>query len=175
MKNVLKAFTIVMAIGMMVAFGNGKVHSALFMPDDEKNRTEILRVIENESKAFWDKDYERWSSYWVHAPYIRTMGWWERGGVTVVKGWDERGPRTKAHMKDNPDPNPQNVVRENINIRIYQDAAWVTFDQYGKDNGVPDMDMPGLSRETRFMEKHDGQWKIVYVGWLLEGNATKEK
>jgi hypothetical protein len=30
------------------------------------------------------------------------------------------------------------------------------------------MDMAGLSRETRIFEKHDGEWKIVYVGWLLE-------
>jgi hypothetical protein len=99
------------------------------------------------------------------------MGWWQAGGVTVVKGWEERGPRTKQHMEEFPEPNPQNVIRENINIRILQDAAWVTFDQYGKDNGEPVMDMPGLSRETRFLEKHNGQWKIVYVGWLLEGNT----
>ena len=31
------------------------------------------------------------------------------------------------------------------------------------------MDMPGLSHETRILEKHDGQRKIVYVGWLLAG------
>lgn len=141
--------------------------------DVEKEKAAILAVIENESKAFWDKDFEKWASYWEHAPYIRTMGWWELGGVTVVKGWEERGPRTKAHMEANPEPNPQNVVRKNVNMRISENMAWVTFDQYGKDTGEPDMDMPGLSRETRILEKHDGQWKIVYVGWLLEG-TTKE-
>lgn len=137
--------------------------------DGEVDRKAILDLIDRESKAFWDKDYETWASCWVHAPYVRTMGWWERGGVTVVKGWEERGTRTKDHMKENPEPNPQNVRRENINMRIYPDAAWVTFDQYGSDTGEPDMDMPGLSRETRFLEKHDGEWKIAYVGWLLEG------
>jgi hypothetical protein len=139
--------------------------------DLEKEKAEILTIIDNESKAFWDKDYAAWASYWAHEPYIRTMGWWELGGVTVVKGWEERGPRTKIHMEENPDPNPQNVVRENINMRISEDMAWVTFDQYGKDTGEPDMDMPGLSRETRIFEKHNGQWKIVYVGWLLEGTT----
>ena len=141
--------------------------------DLEKEKAAILAVIENESKAFWDKDFEKWAGYWVHESYIRTMGWWELGGVTVVKGWEERGPRTKMHMEDNPEPNPQHVVRENVNMRIAENMAWVTFDQYGKDTGEPDMDMPGLSRETRILEKHDGQWKIVYVGWLLEG-TTKE-
>jgi hypothetical protein len=137
--------------------------------DYNKERAQILELIEAESKAFWDKDYNKWAACWAQEPYIRTMGWWKDGGVTVVKGWEERGPRTKQHMEQFPEPNPQNVRRENINIRILQDAAWVTFDQYGKDNGEPLMDMPGLSRETRFLEKHNGKWKIVYVGWLLEG------
>ncbi|MCF2491450.1 nuclear transport factor 2 family protein [Dyadobacter sp. CY347] len=137
--------------------------------DDAKEQTQILQLIDTESKAFWDKDYDKWAACWVHEPYIRTMGWWKDGGVTVVNGWDERGRRTKGYMKDFPDPNPQNVRRENINVRILKDAAWVTFDQYGTDTGEAVMDMPGLSRETRFLEKHNGQWKIVYTGWLLEG------
>jgi hypothetical protein len=32
------------------------------------------------------------------------------------------------------------------------------------------MDMPGLSHETRILEKHNGLWKLVYVGWLLVGD-----
>jgi hypothetical protein len=165
-------YIIIAVVGLIAASAHKQVTPDLIQKSDyEKERTEILRVIENESKAFWDKDYDEWANYWVHAPYIRTMGWWERGGITVVKGWEERGTRTKKHMEENPEPNPQNVVRENINIRIFEGAAWVTFDQYGKDNGEPDMDMPGLSRETRFLEKHNGRWKIVYVGWLLEGDT----
>ena len=165
-------YIIIAVVGLMASSAYKQVTPDLIQKSDyEKERTEILRVIENESKAFWDKDYDEWANYWVHAPYIRTMGWWERGGITVVKGWEERGPRTQKHMEENPEPNPQNVVRENINMRIFENAAWVTFDQYGKDNGEPDMDMPGLSRETRFLEKHSGQWKIVYVGWLLEGDT----
>ncbi|QHT70627.1 hypothetical protein GXP67_30230 [Rhodocytophaga rosea] len=64
--------------------------------DYPKEREQILQVIENESKAFWDKDYEKWAACWVHEPYIRTMGWWKDGGVTVVKGWEERGPEPKG-------------------------------------------------------------------------------
>jgi hypothetical protein len=29
--------------------------------------------------------------------------------------------------------------------------------------------MPGLSHETRILEKHGEEWKIVYAGWLLVG------
>ena len=34
------------------------------------------------------------------------------------------------------------------------------------------LEMPGLSRETRILEKHAGEWKIVYVCWLLEGQPA---
>lgn len=131
----------------------------------------IMGVIERESQAFWLKDYDAWANCWVHAPYIRTLGWWERGGVTVIEGWDMLNERIAAHMQSNPEINPtaSEVRREQINMRIASDMAWLTFDQYGIDTGEKDMDMPGLSRETRVLEKHNGEWKLVYVNWLLEG------
>ncbi len=137
--------------------------------DFEKEKAAILEVIEQESKAFWDKDFNKWASYWAQEDYVRTMGWWARGGITVVEGWEQRGPRTKQHMEEFPEPNEQNVTRKNWNIRISENMAWATFYQYGTDTGEPVMDMPGLSHETRIFEKVNGQWKIVYVGWLLQG------
>ena len=139
--------------------------------DYEAEKKAIMEVIQAESAAFWEKDFDAYASHWVHEDYIRTMGWWEAGGVTVVEGWEERGKRTKQHMEQSPEENESatEVRRENINLRIYEDIAWMTFDQYGVDTGDTLMDMPGLSRETRIFEKHDGKWKIAYLGWLLEG------
>jgi hypothetical protein len=142
--------------------------------DEAFEAASILSVLDRESAAFWNKDYDAWAACWVHAPYIRTMGWWQRGGVTVIEGWDALRERMHANFRANPEPNrtATQVRRENINLRITGDVAWVTFDQYGADTGEPDMDMPGVSRETRILEKHDGTWKIVYVNWLLEGQAA---
>ena len=74
-------------------------------------------------------------------------------------------------MRANPEPNATayHVRRENVNLRVSAEMAWLTFDQYGEDTADPDMDMPGLSRETRILEKQEGEWKIVYAGWLLQG------
>jgi SnoaL-like domain len=142
--------------------------------DQSAEAAAILRLIARESEAFWNKDYDAWAQCCLHAPYVRVMGWWARGGVTVIEGWDALSERMKENMRANPEPNPtaSQVRRENINLRIAQEMAWVTFDQYGQDTGEPDMDMPGVSRETRILEKHNGEWKIVYGGWLLEGEAT---
>jgi hypothetical protein len=139
--------------------------------DYEKEKKAILEVIQKESEAFWRKDFDQYASYWVHEEHVRTMGWWETGGVTVVEGWNARATRTKAHMAQSPEANPTatKVRRENINLRIYKDVAWMTFDQYGEDTGDTLMDMPGRSRETRIFEKVNGEWKIAYLGWMLEG------
>jgi hypothetical protein len=142
-------------------------------PNDQTDlETAVMRVIETETNAFWHKDFEAWANCWLHAPHVRMMGWWARGGISVVEGWEAHSSKIKRLMDANPTPNPEaaKVRRENVNIRVSDQMAWVTFDQYGADTGEHDMDMPGLSRETRILEKQDRDWKIVYAAWLLEGN-----
>jgi hypothetical protein len=131
----------------------------------------VMQVITAETNAFWMKDFPAWADCWLHSPTIRMMGWWARGGISITEGWDSLSSRITQLMQDNPAPQPEaaKVRREKINIRITDQMAWVTFEQYGADTGEPDMDMPGLSHETRVLEKHDGGWKLVYVGWLLVG------
>jgi hypothetical protein len=142
--------------------------------NDQQNEVEaIVKAIADESTAFWNKDFEGWAQHWVHAPYVRSMGWTPAAGVSYVAGWDTLSTHTREYLANDPIPNPNaaRVRRENFNIRIYGDSAWVTFDQYGEDTGKPSFDMPGRSRETRILEKQDGGWKFVYVGWLLEGTS----
>lgn len=131
----------------------------------------IMQVIKAETNGFWMKDYEAWANCWLQTPEIRMLGWWARGGIRVTEGWEALSSNVKQLMESHPTPQPNaaRVRRENVNIRVSDQMAWVTFDQYGADTGEPDMDMPGLSRETRVLEKHNGEWKIVYVNWLLEG------
>ena len=141
----------------------------------QDNTTEldlVLAVIVRETRAFWDKDFEAWADCWAHGAYTRTMGYWPLGGVSVVEGWEAQSTLIRRMMDEIPEPNPTAglVRRENINARISGDVAWLTFDQYGLDTGDPTFDMPGLSRETRILERRDGQWKIAYAGWMLVGD-----
>lgn len=138
----------------------------------EDEKAAILGVIERQAAAFWAKDFQRWADTWVQAPHIRRLGWSEPGGVSSVEGWETIGARMKKSMADNPTPNltPARLVRERVNFRIYADVAWVTFEQHGVSTGEPRFDMPGLSYETRILEKHNGQWKVAYLGYLLAGS-----
>jgi hypothetical protein len=137
----------------------------------EEEKAAILDVIERQAAAFWAKDFQRWADTWVHAPYIRRLGWSDPGGVSNLEGWETIGARMEKNMAENPKPNltPAKLVRERLNFRIYADVAWVTFEQHGVSTGEPRFDMPGLSYETRILEKHDGRWKIAYLGYLLAG------
>lgn len=145
--------------------------------ESQSDAIAIMQVISEESSAFWNKDFETWSQCWLHTPNIRMIGWWARGGVTVIEGWEALSSRVQATMAVNPESNPTatNVRRENINLHINENMAWVTFDQHGQDTGDLEMDMPGLSRETRILEKQNGRWKIVYVNWILEGGVSDEE
>ena len=138
----------------------------------EREKAAIVEVIERQAAAFWAKDFQRWADTWVHAPYIRRLGWSDSGGVVSVEGWDTIGARMKKSMADNPTPNatPAKLVRERLSFRIYGDVAWVTFEQHGVSTGEPRFDMPGLSHETRILEKHDGRWRVAYLGYLLAGS-----
>ena len=140
----------------------------------EREKAAILAVIEEQAAAFWAKDFERWAETWVHAPYVRRVGWSAAGGVANVEGWEAIGARVKKNMTDDPKPNPTpaKLVRENRNLRIYCDVAWVTFDQRGVATGEARFDMPGLSHETRIFERRDGKWKVAYLSYLLVGTPN---
>jgi hypothetical protein len=135
----------------------------------EDDKAAIMDVIERQAAAFWAKDFGRWSDTWVHAEYVRRVGWSPTGGVISVEGWDAIGGAMKKTMADNPAPNPTpaKLVRDHVNIRTHHDMAWMTFDQHGVDTGEARFDMPGVSHETRILERHDGKWKLVYVGYVL--------
>ena len=168
------------ALGLLLAMPVAGSSAASPKEDSglEGERAAILEVIERQAAAFWAKDFERWADTWVHAPYVRRLGWSEAGNVVSVEGWESIGARMKKNMAEDPTPNltPAKLVRERLNFRIYADVAWVTFEQHGVTTGEPRFDMPGLSHETRILEKRNGKWKVAYLGYLLAGsNETGRK
>jgi DNA-binding CsgD family transcriptional regulator len=50
------------------------------------------------------------------------------------------------------------------------DMAWASFDQQYPVYDVTALAGPGLLREIRFFERHDGRWLIAFQG-ILDGNA----
>lgn len=139
--------------------------------NDPAAAAEVMAVLDAETKAFWDKDFDAFARCWGSEAYVRRGGWWQRGGIAWLRGWDTLADLAQRQFAENPAPNPsaQAVRRENLSVRVGADMAWVTFDQYAPDAGEAEMDMPGLSHETRILERRDGGWVIVYMSYLLVG------
>jgi DNA-binding CsgD family transcriptional regulator len=128
----------------------------------------ILRLIEEETAAFWNKDLAAWARCWVQEPYVRRWGWWAaRGGMTVRDGWDQQIERMRALMAANPERNRSVALvrRERLVVRIAGEMAWATFDQHAPATG-DGMDVAGLTHEMRILEKQGGAWKIAGLFFL---------
>lgn len=130
----------------------------------------VIRVLDEETRAFYAKDFEAFSQCWAHEPYIRRLGWWTRGGITNRWGWTDIGDRARRMMLDSPDYNSSahEFRRESVVVRVSGDMAWATFDEICPDTGDPDFDMPGTTLEARVLERIDGAWRIVYHTYLLQ-------
>jgi DNA-binding CsgD family transcriptional regulator len=122
-----------------------------------------MGLIEEESRAYWNREYDAWAKCWVKAPYVRKAGWWTQGGITWRQGFDEIAGRMREQAIVPPPGRPPGIRRETINLRLGGDVAWLTFDEHWPESGT---DLPGMSRETRILERHGGEWKIAYSCYL---------
>ncbi|MEO6015221.1 MAG: LuxR C-terminal-related transcriptional regulator [Devosia sp.] len=144
------------------------------MSDQDGDREAIIALIHRNRIAIWTQDIDTWETCFVHTPYAARWGYWRQGGIFFRQGWDnivERARRPDG-TAGNPPANlsyAHDTKVENLNLQISQDMAWATFDQiYPGD--IDDHVGPGLVREMRVFEKHDGEWKIAFLGFL-DGNA----
>lgn len=93
--------------------------------NDPEEAAAIMAVVEAESRAFWEKDFDDVAACWVQEDWIRRSGWWTAGGITWRRGWDEIGPRMRKQMDDSPEDKgvAQTLRRENIFVRVKGDMA----------------------------------------------------
>lgn len=135
----------------------------MLVDDHEK----ILSLIDAETSAYFAKDFDAWAKCWAHEPFVRRLAWFGRAGMMLNVGWEEESREQRRSMAAYPNPNPSmgRLRRDNLNIRIGTDMAWVTFDQTAPVTGDP-FDVPGEQHELRILERVNGEWKIVCCGEL---------
>jgi hypothetical protein len=127
--------------------------------DIEKEKEAILALITEETNAYHDKDFERFAECYVQNEFnIRILG--GEGEFSYTVGWEEVGSGFKEWFENNPDPTPNNEVKKNFKIRVYNDCAWIVFEEEAfNDEGESN----GKGIGTNFLEKVDGKWKIAYL------------
>ncbi|MEQ9300093.1 MAG: hypothetical protein RIF33_16085 [Cyclobacteriaceae bacterium] len=131
-------------------------------PTFEQEKTAILATINNETKAAFSRDYEGWKDKWVHEPFVtKTYMQLTDSSSSETLGWDEVDRFVREYFIAHPEPDPIPALLEDIGVRLYGTGAWVSFEQEDPARG--------LKRETRLMEKVEGQWKIAGMHTTIYG------
>lgn len=120
----------------------------------------ILELMDAETDAFLARNYEAWSQYWVHEPYVRFLAFTGPGGVIQRTGWEEFSTRMKRYMAAYP-ASTVKLHREAMNIRVGKDMAWATFDQVSSGGSGGEADLAERTHEVWTMEKRSDGWKIA--------------
>jgi hypothetical protein len=115
----------------------------------------IKNVLNAETKAFFDRDAKKMVSYWHITPQtsmyiILSPKFVINDNADSLKNYSLTGEPTKMDL------NQIGSTRTNWNFCINGTNAYVTFDA-----NLGNAQEKQYTHETRFMEKIDGEWKIV--------------
>ncbi|UFH56572.1 hypothetical protein [Spirosoma sp. KNUC1025] len=132
----------------------GAVSRSLAQSEDEA----IKRVLRSETEGFFKRDKAEWSNAWAHTPYIHFAANLYGGDFMLVKGWSNLEKQFASQFKSS--KVSDKVVVQNANYTIHQNGnmAFVAYDQT-----LLDSHGKTTSKESRTLEKINGQWKIINV------------
>jgi len=123
----------------------------------QNDKEAIKAVIEQETAAFMNVDYETWSGLWLKVPYA-FWSYADSTGTSFIEGWETLN-KTYADYFLNAKPSKAEITNEWIEIRVFQNGAYAHFIQ----KVVDELDHDETS-QIRILEKKDGKWKVVCVG-----------
>lgn len=141
--------------------------------DTDADRQAIIELIHRNRIALWTNDYELYASCFVHEEYISRWQATHIFGIHVRSGWQAISARVRETIEvmgsghELSRANAYDTIIENLMLRIDGNLAWATFNQRFPN---PQKVIPGrgYTHEVRVLEKHDGAWKIVFLGYLEE-------
>jgi hypothetical protein len=134
-------------------------HSDIF-PEKNLDEAAIKQVIEAETQAYLDGDGKKLLSFWAdkksneHASQFLVA----IIGQPFAKG--ESMDKLRNLVLPNLKKQDFTIERSDFEVRINKNMAWATYTQKAIANGK----VLQTDRETRILERINGEWKLVYVG-----------
>ena len=119
--------------------------------DPEKDKSEIISVLKNETDVFAKKDFEKWANHWSHTPDVM-FTYVVNNEATIAKGWQELSDLIKNAMQTIVNEKNQAYSREYQTVLVDHDLAWAHFTQTDSLDGTPT-----VKRETRTLKREDGK------------------
>ncbi|CAH1001841.1 hypothetical protein LEM8419_02749 [Neolewinella maritima] len=138
-------------------------------PDDEaapfnvaSEKAAILQTLNEETIAAFSRDYRGWQDKWVQKDYVSKIYMnFVDSSMTETRGWDDVKQFVVDYFAEHPAPDPLPEPLTDIEVRLYGDGAWVSYEQ--------DDPARGRKLEERLLERIDGQWKIAGMRTVIYG------
>lgn len=130
--------------------------------DKIQDEAAIKSVVEKETQAFLDRNAVALMSCQANKPYsLLLVG--EHGNVHYFTNPKADMDKTYSSVFEQlGKPNGDTFKNTDYVIRINGNSAFAYFDQTGLNNAKD----PEVSHQTRYLERINGDWKIVYIGGL---------
>ena len=129
----------------------------------EKEKEAIMEVIKAQTQASSNRDFNLLTSYWLQdESAVRVAA--SKDGFIYQSGWKELQQAYKTGVKNNPEPSNNKKEYSDIKVKVYKESAWAVFKEttYNSDGSLNNIQIG-----TRFLEKVDGKWKIVYMTFIV--------
>jgi len=125
------------------------------MPLSEDVEEDLKVIVEGETFAYMEKDYQKWASYWDQSSDVLRLDVSDAG--FVQRGWDESSQNLKIFFKEHPEPIRSTFVNSNYLIFLDVNLAWVAFDQtWTSQSGEKT-----VAKATITLIKKANSWKII--------------
>lgn len=134
-------------------------HSDTF-PEKSLDEAAIKQVIEGETQAYLDGDGNKLLSFWADKKTNEHDSQYLVQFLGQPYATGESMDKLQTLVVPNLKKQDIKIERDNIDIRINKNMAWATYTQKVNANGK----ILQTDRETRILERLNGEWKIVYVG-----------
>jgi len=127
--------------------------------DIEKEKEAIKAVIENETNSYWARDWDQQSNAFLQDESLIVLAASSKSYTSVV-GWEEISQAYKQDHENYPDPSTDKRQFTNYKIKVYKGSAWAVYDEIVHNS---EGEFVREYINVRFLEKMDGEWKIVYL------------
>src|SRR5690606_4880090 len=122
MKTIAKIFSVCIVVclaGTVCAQKNNDVEA-------------IKSLIEKETTAFFEIDYNTWASSWAHAPYA-VWSFADTSDVNSFSGWDNINSCFREYFQT-AKPSKAKIERQWHDVKVFGNGAYARFTQKVYDN-----------------------------------------
>ncbi len=135
---------------------------------DARDRAEILALVERETQAFLDRDFDAWAKCWSQDENTQNIFASSTFGVIVESGWDRVARSTADVIAGDVACDLAGFSNCNAQVTIDDNMAWVIYEQ----NGHYADGRATQTVETRILTRGPDGWRISYLACMIRQNGA---